>query len=55
MGVAAILVKRPKTIPAISEKKVFRYIGLLQSKWVAMDKRSQVSLTFGTYIYSEPL
>ena len=26
------------------------YIGMWQSKWVALDKRSQVSLTFGTYI-----
>ena len=25
-------------------------IGMWQSKWVALDKRSQVSLTFGTYI-----
>ena len=50
MGVAAILVKWPKTIPVISEKTVFRYIGLWQSKLAALDKRSQVSLTFGTYI-----
>ena len=26
------------------------YIGMWQSKWVAFDKKSQVSLTFGTYI-----
>ena len=26
------------------------YIIMWQSKWVALDKRSQVSLTFGTYI-----
>ena len=26
------------------------YIGMWQSKWVALDKRSQFSLTFGTYI-----
>ena len=40
----------PSNNLVISEKKVFRYIGIWQSKLVALDKRSKVSLTLGTYI-----
>ena len=55
MGVAAILVKWLKQSNEYSIKQPSDfwetnvYIGMWQSKWVAFDKRSQVSLTFGTY------
>ena len=39
----------PSNKPVISEKMCLEK-GMLQSKWVALDKKSQVSLSFGTYI-----
>ena len=38
------LMNNPSNSPVISEKKMFRFV----AKWVALDKGSQVSLTFGT-------